>query len=69
MVIGNGMIANRFASYKDDDNIFIFASGVSNSKETNEEHFLREVQLLNQTIKEYPGKNTCVFQHLQRSRS
>jgi nucleoside-diphosphate-sugar epimerase len=60
MIIGNGMIANRFASYKDDDTI-IFASGVSNSKETNEEHFLREVQLLNQTIKEYPEKTLVYF--------
>ncbi len=61
MVIGNGMIANRFASYKDDDDTIIFASGVSNSKETNEEHFLREVQLLNQTIKEYPEKTLVYF--------
>ena len=34
MVIGNGMIANRFMSYKNDEDIIIFASGVSNSKDT-----------------------------------
>jgi hypothetical protein len=34
MVIGNGMIANRFMSYKSDRDKIIFASGVSNSKDT-----------------------------------
>ncbi|MEO7119531.1 MAG: hypothetical protein ABIY62_00460 [Ginsengibacter sp.] len=42
MVIGNGMIANRFISYKNNDDVIIFASGVSNSKDTIEENFLRE---------------------------
>jgi len=60
MVIGNGMIANRFASYKNTDDIIIFASGVSNSKETVEENFLREFTLLKKTIKEHP-KNILVY--------
>jgi hypothetical protein len=46
MVIGNGMIANAFKQYADDDRVIIFASGVSNSKETNEEAFAREIDLL-----------------------
>ena len=33
MVIGNGMIANRFMNYKDEKDKIIFASGVSNSKD------------------------------------
>lgn len=61
MVIGNGMIANSFASYKDNEDIIIFASGVSNSKDTVEENYLREFQLLKQTIKDYPEKTLVYF--------
>lgn len=46
MIIGNGMLANAFKQYVNDDNIIIFASGVSNSKEINEEAFKREENLL-----------------------
>ncbi len=60
MVIGNGMIANRFMNYKEDKDIIIFSSGVSNSKDTVEENFLREFHLLTQTIKNNPG-NTIVY--------
>jgi nucleoside-diphosphate-sugar epimerase len=60
MVIGNGMIAERFMNYKNDKDIIIFASGVSNSKDTIEQNFLREFKLLDQTIKDYPG-NTLVY--------
>ena len=35
MVIGNGMLAQKFAKYKSDLDIIIFASGVSNSLEKN----------------------------------
>lgn len=61
MVIGNGMIANSFASYKDNEDIIIFASGVSNSKDTVEENFSREFQLLKQIIKDYPEKTLVYF--------
>ena len=37
MVIGNGMVAKRFGSYKINDQFLIFASGVSNSKNINPE--------------------------------
>jgi hypothetical protein len=47
MLIGKGMIANIFSSYKNDDNILIFASGVSNSNEKNKQEFLREKNLIN----------------------
>ena len=47
MVIGNGLIASAFATYfSGDPNIILFASGVSNSKETRREVFLREQDLL-----------------------
>ena len=39
MVIGNGMIANAFKQYENDDEVIIFASGVSNSKENNDSEF------------------------------
>ena len=61
MVIGNGMIANRFMNYKNDENIIIFASGVSNSKDKTEENFKREFTLLKQTIKDNPGKQLVYF--------
>jgi nucleoside-diphosphate-sugar epimerase len=46
MVIGNGMIAKAFKQYADDDRVIIFASGVSNSKETRQEEFDREEKLM-----------------------
>jgi nucleoside-diphosphate-sugar epimerase len=61
MVIGSGMIANRFLNYKDDNDFIIFASGVSNSKDTIEQNYLREFELLNQTIKHNPGKTLVYF--------
>ncbi|HEV2832537.1 MAG TPA: hypothetical protein VGW31_11205 [Hanamia sp.] len=61
MVIGNGMIANRFIDYKDDDSIIIFASGVSNSKDTIEQNFLREFALLDKTIKSNTDKALVYF--------
>lgn len=42
MVVGNGMMAQRFLAFENDENLLIFASGVSNSKETNLENFQRE---------------------------
>lgn len=61
MVIGNGMIANRFALYKNNEHIIIFASGVSNSKDIVEENYLREFQLLKQTLKDHPEKILVYF--------
>ncbi len=61
MVVGNGMIANRFMSYKDDDDVIIFASGVSNSKDTVEENFIREFQLLHKTVSDYTDKTLVYF--------
>src|SRR5665647_1944324 len=61
MVIGNGMIANRFSEYKNDEEKIIFASGVSNSKDTIEQNFSREFELLNTTIKNNPGKLLVYF--------
>jgi nucleoside-diphosphate-sugar epimerase len=50
MIIGNGLLASAFASYANYDDVIIFASGVSDSKETNESDFNREIELLKKVI-------------------
>lgn len=52
MVIGNGLLATTFKSYIKRDDIIIFASGVSNSSNTNETEFRREIQLLQSAIEQ-----------------
>lgn len=46
MVIGKGMIANSLMNFKEDEELIIFASGVSNSGEMNQSAFQREIDLL-----------------------
>lgn len=46
MIIGSGMIANYFKKFKINEDVLIFASGVSNSKETDELEFEREFKLI-----------------------
>lgn len=50
MVIGNGMIAKAFSEYELDKSYIIYASGVSNSKETRISEFNREFMLLKNII-------------------
>lgn len=51
MIVGRGMVASAFLPYfKDEPEITVFASGVSNSRETREEEFLREEILLRQSL-------------------
>lgn len=52
MVIGNGLLAKAFQNFENDDQVIIFASGVSNSKEINEKEFEREENLLKSMPKE-----------------
>lgn len=61
MVIGNGMIATRFMSFQNDNDKIIFASGVSNSKDTTENHYQREIDLLKKTVTNYPEKTLIYF--------
>lgn len=61
MVIGNGMIAKRFSSYRENNAVVIFASGVSNSSQNLPEAFAREENLLKETILEHPGKKLVYF--------
>ena len=55
MIIGNGLIANLFREH-DRENVVFFASGVSNSLETEKSAFLREEDLLRKTLEENPEK-------------
>jgi dTDP-4-dehydrorhamnose reductase len=50
MIIGNGMIARRFSAFSDRDDVLIFASGVSNSKENRPEAFIREQKLVEESV-------------------
>ena len=60
MIIGNGLIASLFTDC-DKENIIFFASGVSNSLETQKEEFLREENLIRKTITENPNKIFIYF--------
>lgn len=60
MIVGDGLIASLFYDFDREDIIF-FASGVSNSLETKEEEFLREENLIRNTIKKNPNKVFLYF--------
>lgn len=55
------MIAKAFESYLDNDEIVIFASGVSDSSNVKPGAFLREINLLNKTIASQKGKLLVYF--------
>jgi len=61
MIVGNGMIAKAFSKYENSLEIIIFASGVSNSKETEEKNFNREMNLLKSTLNNHPDKLFVYF--------
>lgn len=60
MIIGNGLIAQLFTEQDREDVVF-FASGVSNSLETEPTAFLREETLLRKTLQENSGKIFIYF--------
>jgi nucleoside-diphosphate-sugar epimerase len=62
MVIGGGLIAKNMSSFVNNNDIVIFASGVSNSKETNKFEYQREIDLLTSffgTKKKFIYFSTC----------
>ncbi len=61
MIIGRGLIANAFKEYANNEDIVIFASGVSNSKETSKENFLREEELLRNNIEKFTSTKRIVY--------
>jgi nucleoside-diphosphate-sugar epimerase len=59
MIVGNGLLARTFAShFAGDPSVIVFASGVSNSRETRADQFKREHQLLAAALAE---KKTLVY--------
>lgn len=61
MIVGNGLIANSVKGKFDDENFIVFASGVSNSKEQNDNQYDRELFLLKQVILDNPNKKLIYF--------
>ena len=61
MIIGRGMLANKFADYEYDNNVVILASGVSNSKEVLQSEFDREERLIREVIHKYQDKIIVYF--------
>lgn len=61
MVIGNGLMAQAFYRYKNDDNILIFASGVSSSKCCTAYDCAREEGLLRKTLDKCNDKILFVY--------
>lgn len=61
MVIGNGLLANSFSKYENDNSALVFASGVSNSLEVNDSEFNREKNLLLSNLSAHPEKKFIYF--------
>lgn len=60
MIIGSGLLAQAFAPLvRDDDDVLVFASGVSNSRETSPAAFARERELLERALE--LGRMTVYF--------
>ena len=60
MIIGKGLIASQFYEF-DTDEVVFFASGVSNSSENRKQEFLREQNLIEDTLKKYPNQLFVYF--------
>jgi nucleoside-diphosphate-sugar epimerase len=61
MVLGSGLVANGFKEYRDDENCLIFASGVSNSANTDAGAFAREANLLRNSLQQHSEKLFIYF--------
>ena len=61
MVVGRGMLANAFNTYENNDEVIIFASGVSNSQEKEMQAFDRELKLIQSTLSQNPNKLFVYF--------
>jgi nucleoside-diphosphate-sugar epimerase len=61
MVVGNGLIAKKFKDYAELEDVVIFASGVSNSKDVPAEEYIREIKLLQSTMDACPNSLLVYF--------
>lgn len=50
MIVGNGLIGKAFEMYRNNENVLIFCSGVSNSREVDTSQFEREIKLIEEYI-------------------
>ena len=61
MVLGRGLVARGFKSYLEDENYLVFASGVSNSFNTDANAFAKEGELLKQAMTTHRNKTLIYF--------
>jgi nucleoside-diphosphate-sugar epimerase len=61
MIIGNGLIAQAFHQYINDDNILILASGVSSSKSCTEFDCNREERLVKEALGNCDEQILCIY--------
>lgn len=61
MVVGKGMVAKGFSSYEKNNEVLIFASGVSNSTNKDIAKFEKEKTLLLEIMATNPGKQLVYF--------
>jgi len=61
MIVGGGMLARAFDSYRDHPNVVVLASGVSDSTVTDVAQFEREETLLVKTLEKQRGKRFVYF--------
>ncbi len=61
MVIGNGLVAKRFGLFNNKGGFLLFASGVSNSKNNDNESYNREFNLFKESVLKYNDKVIIYF--------
>lgn len=61
MIIGSGLLAKAFYKYSNDNNILIFASGVSDSTTISKSQFDREYNLAKDILEKYQDKTFIYF--------
>ncbi|MCC6288001.1 MAG: NAD-dependent epimerase/dehydratase family protein [Chitinophagaceae bacterium] len=61
MLIGGGLVAKAFKAYEKDENVIVFASGVSNSTSEDVSLFEREKHMLLNIITKYPNSKLIYF--------
>jgi nucleoside-diphosphate-sugar epimerase len=61
MVVGNGLIAKKFKDYAESEDVVIFASGVSNSKDVPAQEYIREIKLLQSIMDACPNSLLVYF--------
>ena len=61
IVIGDGLMARAFSGSDLPEGVVVFASGVSNSLETDLRQFKRERSLLEETLRQHPQATLVYF--------